>query len=32
MAWSVDRLGRSLQEPVTFLGERHALRAANPER
>jgi len=26
MAWSVDRLGRSLQELVTFLGELHALR------
>src|SRR5262245_38186266 len=25
MAWSVDRLGRSLQELVTFLGELHAL-------
>jgi DNA invertase Pin-like site-specific DNA recombinase len=26
MAWSVDRLGRSLQHLVTFLGEIHALR------
>jgi len=26
MAWSVDRLGRSLQELVAFLGELHALR------
>jgi DNA invertase Pin-like site-specific DNA recombinase len=25
MAWSVDRLGRSLQELVTFLGELHSL-------
>jgi DNA invertase Pin-like site-specific DNA recombinase len=25
MAWSVDRLGRSLQELVTFLGELHAI-------
>jgi DNA invertase Pin-like site-specific DNA recombinase len=25
MAWSVDRLGRSLQELATFLGELHAL-------
>jgi DNA invertase Pin-like site-specific DNA recombinase len=25
MAWSVDRLGRSLQELVTFLGELHAV-------
>ena len=24
MAWSVDRLGRSLQHPVTFLGEIHS--------
>src|SRR4051812_37559602 len=26
MAWSVDRLGRSLQDLVKFLGEVHALR------
>jgi DNA invertase Pin-like site-specific DNA recombinase len=26
MAWSVDRLGRSLQDLVTFLSELHALR------
>jgi DNA invertase Pin-like site-specific DNA recombinase len=26
MAWSVDRLGRSLQDLVAFLGELHALR------
>src|SRR5262249_19699287 len=26
MAWSVDRLGRSLQDPVRFLSELHALR------
>jgi DNA invertase Pin-like site-specific DNA recombinase len=26
MAWSVDRLGRSLQDLVAFLGEIHALR------
>src|SRR5262245_6065755 len=26
MAWSVDRLGRSLQELVAFLGELHSLR------
>ena len=26
MAWSVDRLGRSLQDLVTFLGELHALK------
>jgi DNA invertase Pin-like site-specific DNA recombinase len=25
MAWSVDRLGRSLQDPVGFLSEIHAL-------
>ena len=25
MAWSVDRLGRSLQDLTTFLGELHAL-------
>jgi DNA invertase Pin-like site-specific DNA recombinase len=25
MAWSVDRLGRSLQDLITFLGELHAL-------
>src|SRR5262245_41664102 len=25
MAWSVDRLGRSLRDLVTFLGEIHAL-------
>jgi len=25
MAWSVDRLGRSLQDLVTFLGELHAV-------
>jgi DNA invertase Pin-like site-specific DNA recombinase len=24
MAWSVDRLGRSLQDLVTFLGDLHA--------
>jgi DNA invertase Pin-like site-specific DNA recombinase len=26
MAWSVDRLGRSLQDLVVFLSELHALR------
>jgi DNA invertase Pin-like site-specific DNA recombinase len=26
MAWSVDRLGRSLQDLVNFLSELHALR------
>jgi DNA invertase Pin-like site-specific DNA recombinase len=26
MAWSVDRLGRSLQDLVSFLSELHALR------
>jgi DNA invertase Pin-like site-specific DNA recombinase len=26
MAWSVDRLGRSLQDLVAFLGEVHAAR------
>src|ERR1700693_3832558 len=26
MAWSVDRLGRSLQDLVVFLGEIHALK------
>jgi DNA invertase Pin-like site-specific DNA recombinase len=26
MAWSVDRLGRSRQDPVAFLSELHALR------
>ena len=26
MAWSVDRLGRSLQDPVNFLSEIHALK------
>jgi DNA invertase Pin-like site-specific DNA recombinase len=25
MAWSVDRLGRSLQDLIAFLGEIHAL-------
>jgi DNA invertase Pin-like site-specific DNA recombinase len=26
LAWSVDRLGRSLQDPITFLSELHAVR------
>lgn len=29
MAWSVDRLGRSLQHLITFLGEVHASASAN---
>ena len=28
MAWSVDRLGRSLQDLVSFLSELHALHRA----